>query len=244
MNVDWNTSPNARRVLQHEADARPAWLWSQDGLTLIWQNAAAGLFLAKLKKHGLKLALPAVPIKGQVARNIRLGSTGRTSLARIQFLAGDKPVSSTCATTPLLWEDEQPALLIVSVDPVEPEILAADAAAHAASEAPVEVEVEADQAESPGPDPIGTMIEADNHAYERELESWRRADQDQAYEPAEDRGVPATVGVASAPTLDLASEDANWTEDVEPDLETAIAVEDHAFVDAEPELVGDDGDED
>lgn len=125
MDADWITSPSARRVLQHAGDKRPAWLWSQDGQRLIWQNGAAELFLAKLKKHGLKLAPPAVPIKGQVSRNIRLGSLGRTSLARIQFQAGDKPTSSTCATTPLTWQDGQPALLIVGVDPIAPEILQA-----------------------------------------------------------------------------------------------------------------------
>ncbi|SFC27314.1 His Kinase A (phospho-acceptor) domain-containing protein [Devosia psychrophila] len=136
MNADWITSPSARRVLQHAADSRPAWLWSRDGLSLLWQNDAAPLFLAKLKKHGLKPAPPAAPIKGQIARNIRLGSTGRTSLARIQFIAGDKPASSTCATTPLIWQDGQTVLLVVGVDPIAPEILNAareepDAAASA-----------------------------------------------------------------------------------------------------------------
>ncbi|WP_193336831.1 sensor histidine kinase [Devosia beringensis] len=131
MNAEWTTLPHAPRVLQHADDPRPAWLWSHDGLTLIWQNRAAGLFLAKLKKHGLKLAPPAVPIKGQVARNIRLGSPGRTSLARIQFLAGDKPTSSTCATTPLTWQDGQSALLIVGVDAITDEIMAAAAEAQA-----------------------------------------------------------------------------------------------------------------
>lgn len=125
MIADWTTSPNARRVLQHAQDARPAWLWSRDGDRLIWSNAAADLFFAKLKKSGLKLAAPAVPIKGQVARIIRLGSEGRTSLARIQFNAGDKPASATCATTPLAWENGEPCLLIVSVDPIDPDILAA-----------------------------------------------------------------------------------------------------------------------
>lgn len=125
MDADWSTSPSARRVMQHAADTRPAWLWSQDGQRLIWANAAAGLFLAKLKKSGLKVAPAAVPIKGQVARNIRLGSPGRTSLARIQFQAGDKPTSSTCATTPLIWEDGQPALLIVGVDPIADDIVQA-----------------------------------------------------------------------------------------------------------------------
>src|SRR5690606_26603906 len=124
----WTTLPNARRVLQHAQDARPAWLWLQDGQKLIWANEAAGLFLAKIKKHGLKRAEPAVPIKGQIARIIRLGSPGRTSLARIQFRAGEKPVSATCATTPLLWEGEETALLIVGVDPIADDILAAHAA--------------------------------------------------------------------------------------------------------------------
>jgi len=127
MDADWTTSPSARRVHQHDGDSRPAWLWSQDGQSLLWQNATASLFLAKLKKHGLKLAPPAVPIKGQIARSIRLGSIGRTSLARIQFIAGGKPASSTCATTPIVWQDGQLALLVVGVDPIEPEILAAAA---------------------------------------------------------------------------------------------------------------------
>jgi signal transduction histidine kinase len=125
MDADWITSPSARRVQQHAGDSRPAWLWSQDGQLLLWQNDAAKLFLAKLKKHGLKLTQPAVPIKGQIARNIRLGSVGRTSLARIQFLAGDKPASSTCATTPLTWQDGQAVLLVVGVDPIADDILAA-----------------------------------------------------------------------------------------------------------------------
>ncbi|MEO9299055.1 histidine kinase dimerization/phospho-acceptor domain-containing protein [Devosia alba] len=125
MNADWTTSPTARRVLQHAADTRPAWLWSHDGQTLLWHNPAAELFLAKLKKYGLKLASPAVPIKGQIARNIRLGSTDRSSLARIQFLAGAKPASATCVTTPLIWQDGQSVLLIVGVDPIDAAILAA-----------------------------------------------------------------------------------------------------------------------
>jgi hypothetical protein len=123
MDADWITSPSARRVQQHAGDSRPAWLWSQDGQLLLWHNEAAPLFLAKLKKHGPKRADAAVPIKGQIARSIRLGSSGRTSLARIQFTAGQKPASATCATTPLPWQDGQTALLIVGVDPIDAEIL-------------------------------------------------------------------------------------------------------------------------
>lgn len=126
VNADWIKSPTARRVLAHWADARPAWLWSQDGARLIWRNDAARFFRGKIKKHGLKLAPEAVPIRGQVARLVRLGSPGRSSLSRIQFLSGDRPVSTTCACTPLQMPGGEIALLIVAVDPIEPDLLEAD----------------------------------------------------------------------------------------------------------------------
>jgi signal transduction histidine kinase/PAS domain-containing protein len=160
MDGDWITSPSARRVQQHGSDSRPAWLWSADGETLLWCNPAADLFLAKLKKNRLKRAPLAVPIRGQVARNIRLGTPGRTSLARIQFLAGDKPASSTCATTPLVWEDGNLALLIVAVDPIAPEILEAARQPGAMMEPePVgEQEPASIEDPSPGPEPVFTEV--------------------------------------------------------------------------------------
>jgi PAS domain-containing protein len=109
----------------HWADPRAAWLWSADGSTLLWRNDAARLFGAKLKKSGLKLAPDAEPIKGQVHRLLRLGSPGRSSLSRIQFLAGGRPVSTTCTVTPLELADGSLGALIVAVDPIEPDILAA-----------------------------------------------------------------------------------------------------------------------
>lgn len=189
MDADWITSPSARRVLQHADDTRPAWVWARDGEELIWQNAAAGLFLAKLKKHGLKRAPLATPIKGQVARNIRLGSIGRTSLARIQFLAGSKPGSSTCATTPLIWQDGQTVLLVVGVDPIDTEIIAAAANEHMEpvesglgedAQPVLEESVARDDAERPeaADDPVAEIIAADEQAYEQELANWRSAEAD------------------------------------------------------------------
>lgn len=124
MDADWIKSPTARRILVHWADPRPAWLWSSDGARLLWRNRAARYFLAKPRRTGLRLAPPAVPIKGQVARLIRLGSTGRPSLSRIRFLAGAKPVSATCTITPLMVADGSAGLLVVGVDPIEADILA------------------------------------------------------------------------------------------------------------------------
>jgi signal transduction histidine kinase len=125
MDAEWITSPSAQRVLRYDGDPRPAWLWSGDGQMLIWSNQAATLFGAKVKKHGIKRAPAATPIKGQVSRTLRLGTVGRSSLARVQFLLGEKPASATCATTPLLWQDGQNALLIVGVDPIDAELLQA-----------------------------------------------------------------------------------------------------------------------
>jgi signal transduction histidine kinase/PAS domain-containing protein len=122
---DWIKSPTARRVLTHWADARPAWLWSQDGVELIWRNEAAAAFAARMRRGRIGMPVEAVPIRGQITRLMRLGTPGRTSLSRVQFLAGDRPLATTCHCTPLSLPDGQPGLLIVGVDPVAPEQVAA-----------------------------------------------------------------------------------------------------------------------
>ncbi len=121
MNAHWINSPTARRVLEHWADARPTWLWSGDGQTLLWRNLSARAFQGKAKKQNPWPAREAVPIRGQISRLIRLGSLNRASLSRMQFLAGDRPISATCACTPLAMADGQTALMIVDVDPVSAE---------------------------------------------------------------------------------------------------------------------------
>jgi len=123
----WIKSPTARRVLMHWADARPAWLWSQDGAELVWRNEAAAAFAARSRHGRVASPVEAVPIRGQITRLMRLGTTGRTSLSRVQFLAGDRPLATTCHCTPLALPDGQPGLLIVGVDAVAPEQLAARA---------------------------------------------------------------------------------------------------------------------
>jgi PAS domain-containing protein len=137
VDAEWIKSPTARRILMHWADSRPAWLWSHDGSTLLWRNPAARYFNSRVRKHGLKLSAEAVPIKGQVSRLIRLGSVGRSSLSRVQFLAGEKPVATTCSCTPLMLGEGEAALLLVGVDPIAADVLpaAGAAAADAMSEA-------------------------------------------------------------------------------------------------------------
>lgn len=125
MDQDWIKSPTARRILVHWADSRPAWLWSADGATLVWRNQAARLFSSKIKKNGLKFGPDATPIKGQVARLIRMGSLGRSALARVQLSVSDKPVSLTCTSTPLQLWDGSASLLLVAVDPIDSSLVEA-----------------------------------------------------------------------------------------------------------------------
>lgn len=117
LDQDWITSPTVRRVLTHWADIRPAWLWSGDGTQLIWRNEAGAAFAARARRSAGADRAEAVPIRGQIARLMRLGAVGRTSLSRVQFLAAERPLATTCHCTPLLL-GERAVLLIVGVDPV------------------------------------------------------------------------------------------------------------------------------
>lgn len=115
---DWTTSDKAADVFSLTLDQRPAWLWNEDGDRLVWRNVAAVLFRARAGPEGLKLAPLPVPIKGQVARRIRIGAQGRASLSRVRFLAGRKPVSATCLCTPLELGGEV-YLLIAETEAIE-----------------------------------------------------------------------------------------------------------------------------
>lgn len=115
----WITSPTGGRILALVNDSRPAWLWSADGESLVWYNEAARHYGRRSGKRGHRALGTAVPIRGQVTRLFRLGTRDRSSLARIQFLVGDRPVSATCSCTPLDLPGGGGGLLIVGVDPVE-----------------------------------------------------------------------------------------------------------------------------
>lgn len=125
MNSEWIKSTAASRVIGLFSDPRPVWLWSGDGSNLLWCNPAARIFRGRIKRDQLKLAPLARPIKGQVARLVRLGSVERASLSRVQFETGARPSSATCRCTPLQLGTKGVALLIVAVDPVEKKTLSA-----------------------------------------------------------------------------------------------------------------------
>lgn len=83
MTLDWTSAEQAQTVTRLEDDPRPAWLWPVDGTRPVWTNRAARLFGAKIKGDEIKTLEPAVPVKGQIARIVRLGLMGRPTLSRI-----------------------------------------------------------------------------------------------------------------------------------------------------------------
>jgi signal transduction histidine kinase len=124
MDAEWIKSPSARRILALWTDRRPAWLWRGDGGKLLWRNGASRWFAAGSAQAEAGSAAEAAPIRGQVARLLRLGLPNRTSPARLQFLLEGRPVSATCLCTPVLLEGGALGLLIVGADPVVPADLA------------------------------------------------------------------------------------------------------------------------
>src|SRR5690606_30196295 len=140
MTLDWTSAEQAQTVARLEDDSRPAWLWPADGPEPVWTNRAAGLFGAKIKHGEIRPTAPAVPVKGQISRILRLGLIGQPTLSRMHFLAGRKPISATCRCTPMRLADEKLYLLVVGVDPIADDIFKAapegEPVAEALEEAP------------------------------------------------------------------------------------------------------------
>lgn len=143
MTLDWTSAEQAQTVTRLDDDPRPAWLWPADGVQPVWTNRAADLFGARIKGDELKRLAPAMPVKGQIARILRLGLMGRPTLSRMQFLAGRKPLSATCHCTPLRLGDDKLYLLVVGVDAIADDVLAAAGASAGQPEesAPAEPEI-------------------------------------------------------------------------------------------------------
>lgn len=182
MTPDWQSPEQAKTIERYENDPRPVWLWAEDGDRPVWTNRAAPLFGARLKASGLKRVDKAAPIKGQIARILRMGLLGRTMPSRMQFLAGRKPLSATCLCTPIHLADGKLHLLVVGIDPIAPEILAAAGIEPETVEAPQEtapkLPVEEDEAIAEAPEP------------ESEPEVAAQTD-------ADDDGVPTLEGLAA-----------------------------------------------
>ncbi|RDE07995.1 sensor histidine kinase [Pelagibacterium lacus] len=125
MSEDRTNLPQMAPLARLADDPRPAWVWPGDGRPAIWHNRAAELFGARLTPEGLETVRDLKPVRGQASRILRMGLVGRTMRSRLQFIAGRKPLSATCECTPIALPEGEVHLLVVAVEPIAEEILAA-----------------------------------------------------------------------------------------------------------------------
>lgn len=112
-------SQGLRRILlDHLAEARPAWLWDARSGDLIWQNDAAKIFGGSDESSVAPDAM-----KGQLRRILDITPLGQETLSRLHFSTETTSFDRICRCTPIeLSVDEsgtpRTGIMSVSVDPV------------------------------------------------------------------------------------------------------------------------------
>ncbi|SOC18111.1 PAS/PAC sensor signal transduction histidine kinase [Stappia indica] len=102
----------------HLTDARPAWIWAEDGKTLLWANPAGAAFfgvgtLAALSELS---GLGRAPARPHIARVAASGPTERDTIDRLRFYRGLRVMLLTCACRRLDLPNGSSGALIVALD--------------------------------------------------------------------------------------------------------------------------------
>ncbi|WP_249694164.1 PAS domain-containing sensor histidine kinase [Stappia sp. WLB 29] len=102
----------------HLTDARPAWIWAEDGKTLLWANPAGAAFfgvgtLAALSELS---GLGRAPARPHIARVAASGSTERDTIDRLRFYRGLRVMLLTCTCRRLDLPNGSSGALIVALD--------------------------------------------------------------------------------------------------------------------------------
>ena len=99
-------------------DARPAWVWSQDGRSILWANAAGAAFFHASSMDTLLARTLAdnAPARQHLARVARDGSPDRDTIGRLRFYLGPKMVLVTTLGRRITLPNGEPATLVVAAD--------------------------------------------------------------------------------------------------------------------------------
>ncbi len=98
-------------------DARPAWIWANDGGTLRWANAAGAQFFNLNSLEALAgFSGDHSPARPHIARIAQTGAEDRESTDRLRFYRGLRVMLLTCNCRRLTLPDGSAAALIVAVD--------------------------------------------------------------------------------------------------------------------------------
>ena len=100
------------------ADPRPAWLWSDDGRTLIWCNAAGGSLLglaSAAKADGYRLSERS-PTAGHIERFAKRSAAGREALELLRLQTGFRFKAIACLCKTVKLDDGARAVLAVATE--------------------------------------------------------------------------------------------------------------------------------
>jgi PAS domain S-box-containing protein len=107
------------RLALQATSAHPVWLWSADGLHVLWANPAAARLFGAANSAELagKNFGPADPHRRQVAQLAkRLPASGATRLERLRGFGARPGMLMTCACARLAFPDGRDAILVTALD--------------------------------------------------------------------------------------------------------------------------------
>ena len=130
-----STVGSERAVLRHPRLASlataewPAWLWSADGLRILWANAVgAAIFGAATSKACINRRFSATELPA--AQVLRLAATlpsgGQECLERLRGFGGNLGRALTCTCSRILAGDGRGAVLIIAAEPAGPALTLAE----------------------------------------------------------------------------------------------------------------------
>src|SRR5690349_3287753 len=107
------------RLALQTTSAHPVWLWSADGLHVLWANPAAARLFGAANSAELagKNFGPADPHRRQVAQLAkRLPASGATRLERLRGFGARPGMLMTCACARLAFPDGRDGMLVTALD--------------------------------------------------------------------------------------------------------------------------------
>ncbi|WP_029058477.1 ATP-binding protein [Stappia stellulata] len=102
----------------HLTDPRPAWIWAEDGKTILWANPAGAAFFGvrSLRELADLSGLARAPARPHIIRIAASGPDDRDTTDRLRFYRGLRVMLLTCTCRRLALADGSNAALIVAND--------------------------------------------------------------------------------------------------------------------------------
>jgi len=112
------------RIAPHATSARPAWLWSTDGHTILWANAVGAAIFTKSAQPAFPHRLePRDAVATQIARLAgTLAHGGQPRLERLRGIGGGLARPLLCSCVRVVMADHVPAVLVTALEASGPKL--------------------------------------------------------------------------------------------------------------------------